>query len=502
MGEAMPTAALSQRWDLEALDRGLFEEAAARYEPSPGPTPSLLWQVEVAIYLGRLDEAKKALQVLGRLLDGCEESLSDKGAPARRRLALEAAYHVERDDWRRAREKSQYLVTRAEMRGDVSAAFRAWFVLARSAALEGEHYLALESLAHAGRLAATSGNEYWEGLVDLEFGRAVAAYGDRAAGERRLRDAVDRLGRCGDLRARARAATALADLLVEGGRDVEAIAYLDATPEMPGRRRDGDRADLVRSRALVGIGRAEDAIDIARRLVASEVSDLIGPAHAVLARALFAVDDVEGAAVAAGEALRRARVADAAWDRIEAQIVLSKATARAGGGEGAERAIADLWESLAEADERELKVLGAEVRAALAEALLLVSPLEAEELLADAHRIASSARATRAIAEVERVERLRAAAPVRVDAEGCLVLDPRRGFPTLKGARESVERFWVAHAVAREGGNWSAAGRLLGETPRQIFYVKKTYFDRGDRGRAPSDADFHGNGTARRRKPR
>ena len=49
-------------------------------------------------------------------------------------------------------------------------------------------------------------------------------------------------------------------------------------------------------------------------------------------------------------------------------------------------------------------------------------------------------------------------------ADGTLVVDISSGWPTMKQARDALERFLVTRALAASNGNGAAAGRLIGET--------------------------------------
>jgi hypothetical protein len=121
----------------------------------------------------------------------------------------------------------------------------------------------------------------------------------------------------------------------------------------------------------------------------------------------------------------------------------------------------------------------AEARVYLAEALVLESPIEAAELLADARRLPVVEATPWLAFELERVERDRLRAPIRINPDGTLVVDTRLGWPKLKQARESLERYLLERSLAETNGNAAAAGRLIGETRYQMHYLKRI-FERGE----------------------
>jgi hypothetical protein len=94
--------------------------------------------------------------------------------------------------------------------------------------------------------------------------------------------------------------------------------------------------------------------------------------------------------------------------------------------------------------------------------------------------------------ELSRVDRDRLRAPVRINADGTLVVDTRLSWPQLKHAREALERYLLDRALDETAGNAAAAGRLIGETRYQMHYLRRI-FERGEgrpsRARLEEDED-------------
>jgi hypothetical protein len=73
--------------------------------------------------------------------------------------------------------------------------------------------------------------------------------------------------------------------------------------------------------------------------------------------------------------------------------------------------------------------------------------------------------------ELELVEADLRFMPVRLTPDGQLIMDSRLGWPDLKSARETTERYWLERALAETNGNVSAASRLLGLTRNEGHYL-------------------------------
>jgi hypothetical protein len=160
---------------------------------------------------------------------------------------------------------------------------------------------------------------------------------------------------------------------------------------------------------------------------------------------------------------------------LDARLLDARAKSRA----GREGAADDLKALLADVDRSGSEHQRAEARIYLAEACIFSEPVDAERLIAEARRLPIVASTEWLRTEMERVERERLGAPVRVAPDGTLVVDIRSGWPTMKQARDALERYLVTRALTASNGNGAAAGRLIGETRYQMHYLKRI-FERGE----------------------
>jgi arylsulfatase A-like enzyme/Tfp pilus assembly protein PilF len=190
-----------------------------------------------------------------------------------------------------------------------------------------ERYLQLGELERAASVARSVERLDPSGATDLLIEVDVAS-GDRAAAERRMRDAVSR-GVASEL---VRRQLALAEL--QAGRPIEALAILPGTIPLapPGR--------ILRSLALADTGRAAEANDELER--ARRESEVPADFFEHLGTALMSLDRVEKARAALAESVRLDPRRAQAWN------VLGVARLRL---EGPQAAV-DAWRRALEIDPR------------------------------------------------------------------------------------------------------------------------------------------------------
>jgi tetratricopeptide (TPR) repeat protein len=379
---------------------------------------------------------------------------------------------------------------------------RARFVLGRAAAERGEHPLALERLAAASRLATDLGNEYYQGRIAHARGMRLLALGEYSAAERRLAEAVELLARTENYLHRAGAQVSLGNLLCELGRFDEAYDLLasaelrDAAAPVGA---DPRSTRLAMAKALLGLGRYDEAVGSLEGLLELDraVGDRAGELEALrlLARAELGRANVPAAESAAAAAVAVAAREGTAADALDARLLHGRVCARLARADVPD----ELRAVMADVDAAGDDVQRAEVRLYLAEALALESPIESAELVAEVREMPIVEATPWLGHELERVDRERLRAPVRVNPDGTLVVDTRLGWPSLKQARETLERYLLEGALTQTRGNAAAAGRLIGETRYQMHYLRRI-FERGQgrpsRGRIADEED----GTERARR--
>lgn len=501
-GAKPPAAAI-----FDDLDHGRYASVVTGRAASAPPPPDAdlatqLGFAEVALYLGRTTEAGVAVAETVRDLESSLAETGEVGALARRSWLLAAEVAAANGAIDDAEARASAVAEAAVHAGDILAAMRARFALGQTAGARGEHPLALERLAAASRLATDLANDFYQGRIAHTRGVHLLALGEYSAAERRLVEAVELLGATEDLRYRAAAQVSLGSLYCELGRFDEAYDLLtraelrDASIAVGP---DPRQIRLTTAKSLLGLGRYEEAVAKLEGLLELERArgsrigelDTLG----LLARAELGRGNATSAERAAAAAVELATVAGTPDHRIAARILLGRVRARLGRDETPD----ELRAILADVDESGTDIQRAEGRIYLAEALVLESPIESAELVAKA-RAMPIVEATPWLGhELDRVDRDRLRAPVRVNPDGTLVVDTRLGWPKLKNARETLERYLLEGALGQTRGNAAAAGRLIGETRYQMHYLKRI-FERGQgrasRGRIADEED----GTERARR--
>lgn len=486
MGERTQVEQRSAVTTLAAFDRGAFAgrveqfldaEELARVPDDPNVA---LVAAEAALYLDQVNRAREIVEEMEPLLQASETASGPAGEAARRRLlvACEAAYFEGRF------ETAETLARRAlEAAGsrDPHTRVRARYDLGRIRRRSGRHEEALEVLAQASTEAEAAGNTYYRGLI--AFNRAICLYQlDRLPdAEPVFIEALGLLEQSENLRYRALAESSYASLLMDLGRYSTALALLDraertALPLALSSDLHAMRNTLAK--AMLWLGRYEEAIARLNEVIAFErgAGDHYAELNALnlLIQALVAAGRVDAASRAADDALLLAATVGVPEAALDTQIYAGRVWAAAGRSD-ARQALED---ALERADLHGTPYQRAEARIYLAEALLTSSPLRAEALLGEARAFPVTLESGRLRAEAERVEALRRSAPIRVESPRRFVVELAGPWPTLKEARIALEQFYFRAAMDEASGNMAAAGRLIGETRYQMFYLRN-FFEKG-----------------------
>lgn len=470
---------------LRELDHGGYRRAVERPDGRGivGRQPGAeLWRAEVLLYLDRLEEAAAMVDRVRALPPG--------GADWIRASLINAEIAHEQGEIDTAEELLQEALTSREIHDHPSLLARARLRMARIAHLRQQPMLSLEGLLVARQLAQQTGNAYVEGQI--ASGRAACwfALGKEAETETCHQEAIELLSRAEGLRRHAAAKLEYAAFLSEIGRHDEALSLATAaerTASEIGIQRDLVRAVECAARALVGLGRYAEAVErtgmVLDRPQTSRRPGAEIPALKIRAEAAFALGHFDLASSAAETARARAEASGDEGDVFDARLLAARARAKA----REQSAVAELRSLKGEADASGSERRRLESRLYLAEALTGVSPLEAEVLCAEAKAFALASADRHLRAELGRVERLVETAPLRQEGEGIFTVDVRSQWPSLKSAREALERFLITKAVDECGGNLAAAGRLLGESRFQMHYLWKQMHDESARERAAAD---------------
>jgi tetratricopeptide (TPR) repeat protein len=305
--------------------------------------------------------------------------------------------------------------------------------------------------------------KYYEGTTLMHTGRIEE-------GRESLEAALGLLESVEKLRYAGMTAGVLGAVLCDLGSTDQGLALLE--------RAEGIAADLAIprdmlpvannvARSLLALGRAEEAETRLRNLVAWERSE--GDAGSemqalkMLTVALTEQRKLKEAAATADELTRLASSQSAASDQLDGELLSARVRARS----HSTGAVELLREMLAKVDVAGVDFQKLEARIYLAEALVGTSSVESRRLIDEVRDSAIFGTMSwlrvvfdRVASDLERV-------PVRVDADS-LVIDTRLGFPSLREAREAVERFLFDRSMSETNGNASAAGRLIGASPFQM----------------------------------
>jgi tetratricopeptide (TPR) repeat protein len=483
---------------LRALDYGRYAEALERLNAGEVPgrgDESTLWRAEVLLYLDRLEEAAEALGGLG---EGGEEP--GTVAECRARLVrAEIAYFENRLD--EAEEHARAVLSADAAREEPSLFGRAWYDLGRIARKRSEFMIALEHLLVARQYAKLAENDFLEGVI--AYNRAYSWYelSDFAATDSCYVEALERLSRSENLRYRAIVQNAYAGYLSDLDRHDEALALAsdaERTSADLGIVSDMLWAGNNTARTLIRLGRYREARERMMGLLEWERATRHSSAEIVLLQQLAiaecALGLYEESVRSAGAAAHLATLSGNPSNVLDAELLGARARSLA----GHPSAPAELRALRDRADQGGFEHQRVEARIYLAESLVTTAPVEAAALCEETREFPLVAANSRFRSELERVERLVTTAPIRVEPEGIFQVDVRTQWPSLKSAREALERFLITKAVESTGGNLAAAGRLIGETRFQMHYLWKMMHDAPPRPALSESAAAK----SRKRRPR
>jgi tetratricopeptide (TPR) repeat protein len=489
---------------LHALDQGRFSDAVALYAEGMTPVDGIegsLWRAEVAIYLGRFEEAEDALGA-DRPLVGSDTAWGPEHLAVRRNL-LRAELAMEDGSYEQAHAAFMQLKEDAHACEDAFTEMRAWYDLARVAYRRSEHTNCLEYAAVAASLAGEMGNSFYQGCCIFNRAAALFEAGDIDASERAYAEALSLLSSSENLRFRALAELGYAGVLVARDRIEEGLLLLQRAEATVTRLGNVKNIQIIRNAtawAYFALGDYDAAQERAHALLAMDQGSTDARAEffglKLLACVELARDRVFEATKAAGEAVRLASLTANPINIREARMLEARCMSRSGNL----RAVDWLREAVAEADSRGAKYQSTLARIYLADALHTSDPVAASAALEEAKERAREAPSPWVQAELRAFERVRASRPVRLE-DGHLVVDVQAGWPTMRSARESVERYLYERALEQTRGNAAAAGRLLGLSRYEMLTLGRILrgeAPRPSRGKHSDGADAN----SKRRRPR
>jgi tetratricopeptide (TPR) repeat protein len=355
---------------------------------------------------------------------------------------------------------------------------RAWYNLARLARRRSEWLVTVEHAAAAASLARKLGNRFYQGLCLFNSAAALYEAGEFERAGRTFEEAIFHLASSEGLRFQALAEAAYAGLLVACDRFDEALERLEraaGTAASIGQMRDNQIVRHATTWVLYALGRHAEARPMAELLV--ELDRAGGDAGAelyglkLLTCVALADGRVEDARSLAGEVERVAETAGAEVDVLEARLLGARCRARSGRAQG----LADM-RRLTEVALRAGHTHQANIGLVFtAEALQSMDPVAAARALAEARRRIDAAPSAWGRVELHVAERARDASPIRVDADGAIVIDLRSDLPSRAAAHEALDRALILRALERAGGTYAAAGRLIGETRWNVRRLARQY---------------------------
>ncbi|MGB5038707.1 MAG: hypothetical protein WBQ66_19015 [Blastocatellia bacterium] len=458
---------------LAALDHGRFAEAIVTFEVEGAPVSGLLgqlWRAEVALYLDRLDTAAELVEALGRELDELVAEEGSLGTLARRKLLIRAEIAHFRGDLGLARDLATQAAKCALLADDSASQIRAFIDLGRVARNRGEYSTALAHLATISELAKEQGTEFSLGLVKYYEGTTLMHTGRIEDARVALEQALSLLRSSENLRYAGMAYGVLGSSLCDLDRSEEGVAMLEEAERISadlGIARDMMPVANNIARAMLVLGRPAEA---ERRLV-----DLIGWERAtsdsiteldtlnMLAVAQIEQRKFQEARASAEELVRLAATQGSKSSELDGEIQLARISAKCRESE----AVENLRALVRRVDQSGSEFQQLEARIYLAEALVVSSTVEAKSLSAEVEGLSVFKTAAWLKPILDRVNSDLERVPIRVDGDA-LVIDSRLGFPTLRDAREAVERFLFERSMRETNGNASAAGRLIGASPFQM----------------------------------
>jgi hypothetical protein len=158
-------------------------------------------------------------------------------------------------------------------------------------------------------------------------------------------------------------------------------------------------------------------------------------------------------------------------DVFDAELLLQRALTRLGGDRKYDIAKMRTLRERAERSGTDIQRLAAAVF--LSQLVVDDNPYEARQLCLAARKLPIFAASGWLKLELERVEHDLDNAPVTIDAAGRFVIDLSKGWPNRRKVMDVVDEYLFRYSVSECGGNLSAAGRLIGETPFTMFAMKR-----------------------------
>lgn len=292
----------------------------------------------------------------------------------------------------------------------------------------------------------------------------------------------------------------LGSSLCDLGRSEEGVAMLEDAERLAadlGIARDMMPVANNIARAMLVLGRPAEAerrlTDIVgwERMTGDSISEV--QALKMLAVAQTEQRKFKEAETTSREVIQLSQTIGASNHTLDGQLLLARTQARSRMADGVSR----LRELLATCDQTGTEFQRLEARVYLAEELVGSSTVESRSLLEEVSTAVTGVAVGWLQPIIDRISGDLERVPIRCDGDS-LIIDSRLGFPSLRDAREAVERFLFDRSMKETNGNASAAGRLIGASPFQMHCLGRALQGLPTRpGRNP-DPDA----TPARRRPR
>lgn len=450
--------------DLEALDKGAFRDAIARWESveRTNDVVATLWRAEVALYLERVEEALAEIDSLKGRLDG-ELALRAET------IRAEAAFLDDNLD--EAERLALPVIDTSSEINDTQGHLRATLLYGRTALRRGDCKEALSRLTAPRVLATVLGNTFYTGIIGhcraycymelSQFETALSAFSD----------AIRLLKESEGLKWEANCRILRAGLLSELDRSDEALvdcevgerigAELGVTSVMLWARNNAAHVRLALGQFQEVIRCLKDSVAWQKetRLVSGELVALQMLSTAQCELGLF-----DEAIATAQEAVRLASVANRPNSELDGQLLAAWASLK----QGDFKAATELQNLLVVCDSIGSEHQRAEARLYLADGLWKKQPAQAQMYADQAAQFAASGNSKRLRKLSERVMHSLNGGPVRLGPNGELIIDCRHQWPDYDETIEVVRRHLIFGAVEASDGNRSEAGRKLGLTRSRL----------------------------------
>lgn len=458
---------------LAALDDGRFAEAIVTFEVEGAPVTGVMgqfWRAEVALYLDRLDAAEEHITAFGSEFDDFLSEDGSLGMLARRKLLVSAEIAHFRGELGLARDLASKAAKFALLADDVPTQIRAFTDLGRIARNRGQYPAALAHLATVSDLASEQGSAFAHGLVKYYEGTTLLHSGRNEDARVALQQALSLLQSSENLRYAGMAYGVLGSSLCDLDRAEEGISMLEAAEKIAadlGIARDMMPVANNIARAMLVLGRPAEAerrlVDLIgwERLTADSVTEL--GSLVMLTVAQIEQRKFADARTSADELVRLGATHGSGAFELDGDMQLARISAKLGENDAVDR----LRELIRRVDSSGSEFQQLEARVYLAEALVMQSTVEAKSLAVEISQSPIFDTIAWLKPIYERMNSDLERVPIRIDGDA-LVIDSRLGFPSLKDAREAVERFLFDRSMRATGGNASAAGRLIGASPFQM----------------------------------